>query len=661
MPAHVSEIIDTWIPRRNNHTFIRLLLAFPKLTKPHKSLVVDIFGNAAHLFNAGNHGPKLSLSDILQTAETFFRWPAYKTTSDSPKRSSHCRLKKNKRKQTRNPKNKQPYSNHNGTLGSSGTPVVSATRDSPNLNADDRSFKSAGFLGPFKMTSSGSASNEARADTRHAFTDHQKDLEAVSRSCPNGSILPSPSLEGSYQGHLAESSTWCSSARSSCDRVRSVVGQSSPSSSSIEARAGFSFDRLKSQHCRSPPSFESRTSDCTGKTSYQKDLRAWNDNLSSSLPSPLEGRYEGQCGAAGSIDARAACCFPPNGGSSCYNQRCQATSNIFNKKRHQRPNTKICAQRLRSSCFVIAAVPILWRREKKEGSRVSRSCAQWTFSKAPSSITSPPSSPPLLKGHKSSDLESSSCLHADLLPSKKARCSSGSLHTSQEDFEALSTSSIPSKGRSIKETCEVLSHRCELASCALPSCPPSKKARCSTSVSRACRDFEGSSLDRSQPTSARIHKRNFHHTSDTLGIAAPASLQHFNILPSSCSGRFGSSALCSTHVSNLLSKTASSQHAQYREPGPSEQEQRTTMNFPFLHSFSSDSWQQSHEQEGNLQAEQVDTLETQGNLYSPRLTPVGTSSCHSVPQLHISFSQPTLRASQSKARFQNMASLNPLS
>ena len=94
MPAHVSEIIDTWIPRRNNHTFIRLLLAFPKLTKPHKSLVVDIFGNAAHLFNAGNHGPKLSLSDILQTAETFFRWPAYKTTPDSPKHSSHCRLKK---------------------------------------------------------------------------------------------------------------------------------------------------------------------------------------------------------------------------------------------------------------------------------------------------------------------------------------------------------------------------------------------------------------------------------------------------------------------------------------------------------------------------------------------------------------------------------------
>ena len=91
MPTHVAEQIAGWIPGRNHHMFLRLLLAFPKLTRSDRSLILDIFCNAAHLFNAGNHNPHLPLKEVLKTAETFFRWPSHhsfskKTPARNPKK-----------------------------------------------------------------------------------------------------------------------------------------------------------------------------------------------------------------------------------------------------------------------------------------------------------------------------------------------------------------------------------------------------------------------------------------------------------------------------------------------------------------------------------------------------------------------------------------------
>ena len=77
MPLHVAEQINEWIPEKNHNLLLRLLLGLPKMTRSHKSLTFDVFANAAHLFNAGNHNPHLSLSDILRTAEAYFRWPSF--------------------------------------------------------------------------------------------------------------------------------------------------------------------------------------------------------------------------------------------------------------------------------------------------------------------------------------------------------------------------------------------------------------------------------------------------------------------------------------------------------------------------------------------------------------------------------------------------------
>ena len=53
---------------------------------------LDIFCNAAHLFNTGNHNPQLPLKEVLKTAESFFRWPSHpsyskKTPARNPKQT----------------------------------------------------------------------------------------------------------------------------------------------------------------------------------------------------------------------------------------------------------------------------------------------------------------------------------------------------------------------------------------------------------------------------------------------------------------------------------------------------------------------------------------------------------------------------------------------